>query len=85
MEIQMPKYKNNTPQIVESFLEKMFGALVTAKGKKVRADLSKKDPKMGKLLDRAAELMKQAEKRMKGMNRQQKMAHMQDLDDKLGW
>jgi hypothetical protein len=84
MEIQMPKYKNNTPQIVEGFLEKMFGALATNTGKKVAAKMSKKDPEMGKLLNRAQGLMKQAEKRLKGMSAAEKEKHFADLEKELG-
>ena len=80
----MAKYKNNTPQIVEGFLEKMFGALATTAGQKVAKDLAKKDPEMGKLLARAQGLMKQADKRIKGMSRaeldQWKRDTMNDLD-----
>ena len=80
----MTKYKNSTPQIVEGFLEKMFGALATKAGQKVAKDLAKKDPEMGKLLARASGLLKQADKRIKGMSRaeldQWKRDAMNDLD-----
>ena len=42
----MSKYKNNTPQIVEGFLEKMFGAMATRVGQKVAKDIAKKDPEI---------------------------------------
>jgi hypothetical protein len=81
----MPKYKNNTPQIVEGFLEKMFGAIATSTGKKVAAKMAKKDPEVGKLLSRAADLVSQAEKRLKGKSKSEKEKHFADLEKDLGW
>ena len=31
----MARYKNNTPQIVEGFLDKMFGAFVKKRGQQI--------------------------------------------------
>lgn len=81
----MPKYKNLTPQLIEGFLEKMFGAIATKTGKKVAKDMAKKDPEVGKLLSRASDLVSQAEKRLKGMTPAEKEKHFADLEKKLGW
>ena len=80
----MPKYKNNTPQIVEGFLEKMFGAIATRVGQKVANDIAKKDPEMGKLLDKAQDLMKQAEKRLNKMTPAEKEKYFSDKYKKFG-
>ena len=42
----MPKYKNLTPQLIEGFLEKMFGAIATSAGKKVAKDMASKAPEV---------------------------------------
>ena len=81
----MPKYKNLTPQLIEGFLEKMFGAIATSACKKVAKDMAKKDPEVGKLLSRASDLVSQAEKRLKGMTPAEKKKHFADLEKKLGW
>jgi hypothetical protein len=81
----MPKYKNNTPQIIEGFLEKMFGALATKTGEKLTKQISKQDPEMGKLLQRGKDLIKQAEKRLKGMSPEEKEKRYQQQMKDLGW
>ena len=45
----MARYKNNTPQIVEGFLDKMFGAFVKKRGQQIAKDMGRKDPEMGRL------------------------------------
>tara|TARA_B100000902_G_scaffold32435_1_gene38841 strand:+ start:4124 stop:4369 length:246 start_codon:yes stop_codon:yes gene_type:complete len=81
----MPKYKNSTRQIREGFISKMFGALATRTGKKIAANIAKKDPEMGKLLARAEVLMKQAEKRIKSMSDDDLRNWKADARDELGW
>ena len=81
----MSKYKNNTPLVVESFLEKMFGALATAKGKALTKMISKQDPEMGKLLNKGADLIKQAEKRLSKLSPEEKKKRYQQQMKDLGW
>ena len=80
----MAKYKNLTPKLIEGFLDKMFGRIATRAGQDVAKEMGKKDPKVGKLLNHAAELVKQIEKEMKSMSKAQQKKYEQDLWKKAG-
>ena len=41
----MAKYKKLTPELIEGFLDKMFGKLATQAGKDVAREMGKKDKK----------------------------------------
>ena len=80
----MARYKNNTPQIVEGFLDKMFGAFVKKRGQQIAKDMGRKDPEMGRLLCIAAKAINQAEKRLKNMTPAEKKKHFSDLEKLAG-
>ena len=80
----MPKYKNNRPEIVEGFLEKMFGALATSKGQQIAAKMAEKDPEIGKKLKIAQKAMADARKQLSKMSPSEKKKHFADLRKSTG-
>tara|TARA_R100001377_G_scaffold81900_1_gene61747 strand:- start:786 stop:1034 length:249 start_codon:yes stop_codon:yes gene_type:complete len=80
----MAKYKKLTPELIEGFLDKMFGRIATQAGKQVAKDMGKKDPKVGKKLARVAALVKDIENDMKGMSKAQQSKFERDLWKRAG-
>tara|TARA_R100000030_G_C3200160_1_gene110675 strand:- start:400 stop:645 length:246 start_codon:yes stop_codon:yes gene_type:complete len=80
----MANRKNFTPKLVEGFLDKMFGKIITRTGDKVVKDMSKKDPSLGKKLTRVKNLVKDIENDMKGMSKSQKDKYKRDLLKRAG-
>ena len=74
----MANYKNLKPEIVEGFLEKMFGKITTKVGQDVANDMAKKDPSFGKKMNRVAALVKDIENDMKSMTKAQKDKYKRD-------
>ena len=64
----MPKYKNNTPQMIEGFLDKMFGKITSKIGQDVINNMKKKDPTVGKYLSIASDMIKKTEKHLASMS-----------------
>ena len=75
----MANYKNMKPEVIKEVLSKMFGALATKTGQSVAKDMAKKDPTVGKKLARAAALVKDIEKDLKGMSKKEKEEYKKDL------
>ena len=75
----MANYKNMKPEVIKEFLSKMFGALATKTGQSVAKDMAKKDPTVGKKLARAAALVKDIEKDLKGISKKEKDEYEKDL------
>ena len=80
----MPKYKKLTTELVEGFIDRMFGRIATKTGQAIAKDMARKDPKVGKLLSRAANLAKEAEKHLKSMSKDDREKYISDLEDELG-
>ena len=80
----MAKYKKLTPELIEGFLDKMFGRIATQAGKQVAKDMGKRDPKVGKKMARVAKLVKDIENDMKGMSKAQKDKYKKDIWKKAG-
>jgi|TARA_B110000211_G_scaffold36995_1_gene37222 hypothetical protein len=80
----MANYKNLKPEIVEGFLEKMFGKIITKAGQDVANDMAKKDPTFGKKMNRVATLVKDIENDMKNMSKAQKDKYKRDIWKKAG-
>ena len=81
----MSKYKNLSPQIVEGFLDKIFGRILTRKAEKHIKDISKKDPKLGKILQRANNVAKEGEKYLKSMSKSEREKHLGDIYKDYGY
>ena len=58
----MPKYNEKTLKLVESFLANLFGKTVKRATDQEMKKLSKADPELGKILKRAAQVKKDADK-----------------------
>ena len=80
----MAKYKNLTPKLIEGFLDKMFGKIATATGQQVAIDMAKKDPKVGKLLKVAADMVKRTEKHLSKMSKSERDKWRSDLEKEFG-
>ena len=78
----MAKYKNLI--LIEGFLEKMFGKIVTKAGQEVVKDMKKRDPKVGNKMVRLTDLIKDIEKDMKGMSKIEKQKYKDDIWKKAG-
>lgn len=72
MEIQMPNYKKVKSQVREGFLDRFFGKIATKAAEKATKDIQKKDPELGNLLKRAADLRKRADQRLSKMTKQER-------------
>jgi len=79
----MPKYKNNTPQMIEGFLDKMFGKITSKIGQDVVNKMKKKDPTVGKYLSIASDMIKKTEKHLASMSPKEQEKYKQDLDKAL--
>lgn len=75
----MAKYKPVDEKIVEGFMEKMFGRIVTKAGQQVAADIAKKDPKFGSKFKRLNNMIKDIEKDLKGKTKAQQAKYKRDL------
>jgi len=80
----MANYKNNTPKLVEGFLDKFFGKIATKAADKALKDINKKDPKLGKLLSRAQDIRKDGEAFLNKMDPDERDEYMDDLFAKYG-
>lgn len=80
----MAKYKNFTSELIEGFLDKMFGKIITKAGQQVTKDMTKADPSFGKKLLRVRALIKDIENDMKGMSKAQKDKYKRDIWKKAG-
>ena len=80
----MPKYKNNTPEIVEGFLDKFFAKIATKAADKTLQKIKKKDPKLGALLGRAQQMRKDGEAFLNKMDPEERDEYMDDLFAKYG-
>ena len=80
----MAKYKKLTPELIEGFLDKMFGRIATQAGKQVAKDMGKKDPNAGELLNRAWKLAGDMEKHLKSMSPSKREKYKKDLWKKAG-
>jgi len=80
----MAKYKKLTPELIEGFLDKMFGKLATQAGKDVAREMGKKDKKAGDLLGRAWKLADDMEKHLKSMSPSKREKYKRDLWKKAG-
>ena len=81
----MPKYKNLSPKLVEGFLDKMLGKVATRAAEKHIKDISKKDPKLGKILQRANKVAKEGEKYLKSMSKDEREKYMDDIYKSYGY
>jgi len=81
----MAKYKNLSPQLVEGFLAKMFGKILTKKAEKHIKDILKKDPKLGKILQRANNVAKEGEDYLKSMSKSEREKYMGDIYKDYGY
>ena len=81
----MPKYKNLSPKLIEGFLDKMLGKIITKKAEKHIKDISKKDPKLGKILQRANNVAKEGEKYLKSMSKDDREKYMDDIYKSYGY
>ena len=75
----MPKYKKVKPEITEGFLDRFFAKIATNTADRHIKQIKKKDPEMGKLLDRAQELRKQGEARLAKMTKKEKEKAFADM------
>ena len=80
----MPKYKNLKPEIIEGFLDAMFGKVATKAAEKTIKDIEKKDPKLGKLLKIANDVAKKGERHLKSMSKSERDDYMDNLRRDLG-
>ena len=80
----MPKYKNLKPEIIEGFLDAMFGKVATKAAEKTIKDIEKKDPKLGKLLKIANDVKKRGERHLKSMSKAEREDYLDKLDRELG-
>ena len=81
----MPKYKNLTPKLIEGFIDKMFGRILTKKAEKHIKDITNKDPKLGKILQRANKVAKDGEKYLKSMSKSEREKYMGDIYKDYGY
>ena len=80
----MPKYNYINEDIVNKFIEKVFTVIAKKKSSKVLKDLSKKDPELGSLINKAIANGKAMEKKLKRMSPKEKEElenekHMNDI------
>ena len=80
----MPKYKNLKPEIIEGFLDAMFGKVATKAAEKTIKDIEKKDPKLGKLLKIANDVAKKGERHLKSMSKAEREDYLDKLYRDLG-
>ncbi len=80
----MATYKKLTPELIEGFLDRMFGRIATRAGQDVAKEMGKKDPEVGKLLKHAANLVKKTEKHLNSMSKAERQKYIKGLEKKLG-
>jgi len=68
----MPKYNEKTLKLVESFLANLFGKTVKRATDQEMKKLSKADPDLGKILKRAAQVQKDADKWYNSLSQKEK-------------
>ena len=78
----MPKYKYINEDVVSKFIEKVFAVIAKKKASKVLKDLSKKDPELGSLINKAIANGKAMEKKLRQMSQKEK-EEFEDYKKKL--
>jgi len=78
----MPKYKYINEDVVSKFIEKVFTVIAKKKASKVLKDLSKKDPELGSLINKAIANGKAMEKKLRQMSQKEK-EEFEDYKKKL--
>ena len=80
----MPKYNEKTLKLVESFLANLFGKTVKRATDQEMKKLSKADPELGKILKRAAQVKKDADKFYNSLTRKEREEKLAAIMKKYG-
>ena len=80
----MPKYNEKTLKLVESFLANLFGKTVKRATDQEIKRLSKAEPELGKILKRAAQLQKDANKAYDALSKKEKDDFRAQMRKKYG-